>query len=173
MLKEKAAKFVVRLKLRKSNFSQQTFSEILNKAVTFLILMPEDEGDFKHAVDVIDFLVQLKKEVTILTYDYRVSLLPLKLRSKTIEHGIKDLNNIDLPNKNLIHRLDRKNFDAILDLNRNEQLFYSYVAVMVDAKIRIGFKNNIADRVYNLQIANNETNPKISYKNLLNCLKML
>ena len=173
MLKEKAAKFVVRLKLKKSNFSQQSFSEVLNKALTFLILMPGNEGDFKYAVEVINFLVQMEKEVTILTYDYRVSLLPLQLRGKTIEHGIRDLNKIDLPNKKLITRLTKKNFDAILDLNRSEQLFYSYVTVLVDAKIRIGFRKDFADKVYNLQIANNETNPKISYKNLLNCLKML
>jgi len=173
MFKKTVARFIVRLKLKRSNFIEQSFSEVLNNALTFLILMPEDEGDFKYAVEIINFLVEMKKEVTILTYDYRVSLLPLKLRGKAIEHGIRDINKIDLPNKKLISRLTKKNFDAILDLNRSEQLFYSYIAVLVDAKIRIGFKKHFADRVYNLQIANNEINPKISYKNLLNCLKML
>ena len=41
------------------------------------------------------------------------------------------------------------------------------------AAVSIGFAKSFADKVYNIQIANSETNPKISYENLLNCLKML
>ncbi len=173
MLKERAAKFIVRQKLRKSEFSQQSFSAVMENISSVLILMPENEDDFKYSIDVISFFDKLNKEIKILTFDYRVSLLPLKLRGKVIEHGIKDVNKIELPNKNLISRLQKKNFDAIIDLNRSEQLFYSYVAFLIDAKIRIGFMKNFSDKIYNIQIANDETNPKISYKNFLNCLEML
>jgi hypothetical protein len=43
----------------------------------------------------------------------------------------------------------------------------------MSAAVSIGFANSFADKVYNIQIVNSETNPKISYENLLNCLKML
>ena len=70
-------------------------------------------------------------------------------------------------------KLLMKKYDVVLDLNRQEQLFYTYVSGVMGAAVSIGFAKSFADKVYNIQIANSETNPKISYENLLNCLKML
>jgi len=115
----------------------------------------------------------LVTEIFILTYDYRVSLLPVHFRSKALGHGLKEVNKIDLPSKGLLSKLLMKKYDVVLDLNRQEQLFYTYVSGVMGAAVSIGFAKSFADKVYNIQIANSETNPKISYENLLNCLKML
>ena len=94
-------------------------------------------------------------------------------KSKAFGHGLNDINKINLPSKRMILKLLKNKFDVILDLNRKEQLFYSYITGKISAKIRIGFTKRLSDKTYNIQISNNETNLKISYKNLLNCLKML
>jgi len=172
-LKQKAARFFIQHKLRKSSFTNKSFSSVFNNSNSFLVLMPEDDKDFHCALDILTFLEELKKEIFILTNDYRVSLLPLHFRSKALGHGLKDINKINLPSKGLLSKLLKKKFDAVLDLNRKEQLFYIYISRIVNAAVSIGFKKVLADKVYNLQIANGASNPKISYENLLNCLKML
>jgi len=73
----------------------------------------------------------------------------------------------------MISKIEKKKFDAVIDLNRKEQLFYSYVMIIAHTGLRIGFTKKFADKIYNLQVLNDESNAKISYKNLLNCLKML
>ena len=63
-------------------------------------------------------------------------------------------------------------FNAILDLNRKENIFCSIVSNLVNAPVKAGFQKNNADKYYNLQIVNKEENPELSYKNYLNCLEM-
>ncbi len=172
-VKQKAAEIFVNLKLKKGEFDNQSFSSAFMNSGSFLILMPDDDKDFQYAVNILDYLEELKKDFSILTFDYRVSLLPLRFREKALGHGRKDINKIELPSKRLTSNLTKKKYDALLDLNRKEQLFYTYVSGIVSAAVSIGFAKGFADRVYNIQIANSETNPKISYENLLNCLKML
>ena len=172
-VKHKAAEIFVNLKLKKGEFDNQSFSSAFMNSGSFLILMPDDDKDFQYAVNILDYLEELKKDYSILTFDYRVSLLPLRFRKKALGHGMKDINKIELPSKRLTLNLTKKNYDALLDLNRKEQLFYTYISGIVSAAISIGFVKDFADKVYNIQIANSETNPKISYENLLNCLKML
>jgi len=173
MIKEKAAKFVVNQVLKKSDFQEQSFSSVIHNSITFLVLMPDDDLDFKYSMEILKYLHENKKEVLILTSDYRVSLLPIHLRRFAFGHAIRDTNKINLPSRVLISKLLKRKFDVVIDLNQKEQLFYSYVSGIVKAKVRIGFKKLLADKTFNIQIANNETNPKISYKNLLNCLRML
>ena len=173
IVKQKAAKIFINLNLKKGEFDNQSFSSAFKGSNSFLILMPDDDKDFQYAVNILDYLEELKKDYSILTFDYRVSLLPVRFRKKAIGHGMKDINKIELPSKRLTLNLIKKNYDALLDLNRKEQLFYTYISGMVSAAVSIGFAKDFADKVYNIQIANSETNPKISYENLLNCLKML
>lgn len=173
MLKEKAARFIIKNKIKRDVFVPQSFSNIMAEMVNFLLLMPENDEDFNNSGIVLNYLVDMHKEISLLTKDFRVSKLPINLRRNAIEYGIKDINKIDLPSKDFIVKLNKKQFDVIIDLNRTEQLFFSYVAYSVNSKFRIGFRKSFADSIYNLQVANNETNSKISYKNLLNCLQML
>ncbi len=173
MLKQTAARLFIQHKLKKSNFSNKSFSSAFKNSNSILVLMPEDDKDFQYAIDILVFLEKLKKDYSILTFDYRVSLLPVRFRKKAIGHGMKDINKIELPSRRLTSNLTKKKYDVLLDLNRKEQLFYTYISGIVSATVSIGFTKIFADKVYNIQIANSETNPKISYENLLNCLKML
>jgi len=173
MIKEKAAKFVVNQMLKKSDFQEQSFSSVINNSILFLVLMPDDDQDFKYSMEVLAYLHEKKKEVLILTSDYRVSLLPIHLRRFAFGHAVKDSNKINLPSRELISKLSKRRFDVVIDLNQKEQLFYSYVSGTINAKVRIGFTKFLADKTFNIQIVNHGTNPKISYKNLLNCLRML
>ena len=171
-LKDKLGELFIKKNLKMKEHEVQSFRNFFKKSFNFLILMPEDETDFSYSVEVIKFLDANKKHSHILTYDYRVSLLPLKIRPSVIEHGIDDINKLKLPNKKFMGKIADLNINAVLDLNRKPNLFYSYTANLVDAPIRVGFAKENSDDFYNIQIINNDEPPEISYRNFLNCLKM-
>jgi hypothetical protein len=172
VIKEKTARFLISKKLKNAVLNEQSFSAALKRSGVFLILMPEDEKDFRASFFVLDYLEQINKTIKILTKDYRISLLPAKFRSKAMEISVSDLNKLDIPNHKLISKLTEMKFDGVIDLNRKDNLVFSYIANLVIAKIRIGFTKKDADVYYNFQIVNNETDAEKSFNNFLNCLKM-
>ncbi|HMN48071.1 MAG TPA: hypothetical protein PKD67_02955 [Ignavibacteriaceae bacterium] len=172
LIKEKTARYIISKKLKNVVLNEQSFSAALKRSGVFLVLMPEDEKDFRTCFFVLEYLEHINKTIKILTKDYRISLLPAKFRGKAMEIGISDLNKLDLPNHKLINKLAEIKVDGVIDLNRKDNLFFSYVTNLVKAKIRIGFSKKGADNYYNFQIANNEVDSEKSYNNFLTCLKM-
>jgi ADP-heptose:LPS heptosyltransferase len=134
--------------------------------------MPKDEKDFRFAVEVLNYLKESKKNVNAMTDDFRVSLLPTAFKVSAVEHGINDKTKLDLPTKKFLNRLRNIQFDVVIDANRQPVLYYNFIANFVNAPVRIGFSGKNADKYFNLQIVNSKDEPEISYKNLLNCLKM-
>ena len=171
-IKENISRLLISNKLKNIVLNEHDFSEAFKRSGSFLILMPEDERDFRASYVVLDYLEQVNKALKILTRDYRISLLPAKYRNKATEFGVADLNKLELPTHKMIEKLSQMRFDSVIDLNRKEDLFYSYASNLVNAKIRIGFSKKGADKYYNLQIANNDIDSDKSYNNFLNCLKM-
>jgi len=172
VIKDNISRVFISRKLKNLVLSEQDFSEALKRSGSFLILMPEDEKDFRASFVVLEHLEHLNKSLKILTRDYRISLMPAKFRNKAMEFGVADLNRLDLPNNRLIEKLSGMKFDGVIDLNRKNDLFYSYTSNLVNAKIRIGFAKKGSDKFYNFQISNNDIDSEISYNNFLNCLKM-
>lgn len=171
-IKEKAAEFIINLKLRDHKFDELEFSRVFNRSYSYLVLMPKDNTDFRHAVEVLNFLREAKKNVIALTNDFRVSLLPTAFKVSAVEHGINDKTKLDLPSKKFLNRLKKMQFDVVIDTNRQPVLYYNFIANFVNSPVRIGFSGKNADQYFNLQIVNNKNESENSYQNLLNCLKM-
>jgi len=171
-LKHKIAEILVDKQLKKQHFEPHTFTDFFDKAFTFVIAMPEDERDFTYSLIILNFLADYKKSAMVMTKDFKVSLLPQKFRGRAIEYSEKDITKLKLPSKRLADKLTEMQFNASIDLNRKENLFYSYSSNLVQAPLKIGFAKPDSDKFYNLQIKNEEDNPEISYENFLNCLKM-
>ena len=172
LIKDKIAGFIVERQLKNKQMDSHLFTDFFSKAFTFFVAMPEDDHDFNHSLVVLNFLSDNKKSIIVLTRDFKVSLLPAKFRAKTIEYNFKDISKLYLPSKRLMDKLTEMQFNASIDLNRKENLFFSLSANLVQAPLRIGFAKADSDRFYNLQVVNGEENPEISYKNFLNCLQM-
>lgn len=171
-LKEKIAHSFLDWKIKGHEYEAQSFTEFFRKSFNFLILMPQDDTDFAHSTQVLSFLEDRKKHVTIFTFDFRVSLLPLKYRPKVIEHTATNKNSFKLPSGKVIDRIKNMTFQVVIDLNRKENLFYSYIASVVNAPIKIGFAKPDADRFYNFQIKNDVEEAELAYKSFLNCLEI-
>ena len=89
-IKENISRFLISNKLKNIVLNEHDFSEAFKRSGSFLILMPEDERDFRASYVVLDYLEQVNKALKILTRDYRISLLPAKYRNKATEFGVSD-----------------------------------------------------------------------------------
>ncbi len=171
-IKNKIAGKVIDKQLKEQHFERHAFTDFLNKAFTFFVAMPEDDRDFTYSLQILNFLADMKKSAMVMTKDFKVSLLPQKFRGRAVEYNQKDINQWNLPGRKLADKLSEMQFNVSIDLNRKENLFYSYSSNLVQAPMKIGFAKEDSDKFYNLQIINHQDNPEISYENFLNCLKM-
>ncbi len=172
LIRNKIAGFIVKRDLKGRNQEPISFKDVYKNAYTFFVLMPDNEIDFHHALAVIHDLEKSGKVVTIMTRDFRISLLPQKYHRNAIGFGIDDITKLNLPGKSLCYKLNSLEFNFVIDLNREENLFYCYSANLVNSAFRTGVKKNNSDKYYNLQIIGPEDNSEMFYKNFLNCLQM-
>ena len=171
-VKEKLAGLIVGKKYKSEQYTTRSFRDFFKKSFTFLVLMPDNDTDFHYAIEVLKGLSLSKKHATVFTQEFRANLVPVKYRPQVVEYTDRDVGRLFIPSKKLMEKLSSMRFNAILDLNRKENIFCSIVASMVNAPIKAGFQKGNADKYYNLQIINKEENPELSYKNYLNCLEM-
>lgn len=171
-LKERAARFIIKKKIPETEFSQRNFSSILGKTYSFLVLMPASESDFRFVFPILEYLREQRKNIVVMTFDFRVSLLQPYFKTNAVEHGLKDETKLKLPSKKLVDKLTNMRFDVIIDTNREENLFYGYIAKSLNTIVKIGFARSDSDNYFNFQVINKQNDPETSYKNLLNCLKM-
>lgn len=171
-IRKKIAAFIVKRELKSLRQPTVSFKDVFRNAYSFFVLMPDNEIDFHHALEVLKELDKSGKIFTILSRDFRVSLLPPKYHRNSIGFGIEDMTKLNLPKKNLCEKLSLLEFNFVIDLNREENLFCCYAANLVKAGFRIGVMKENADKYYNMQISGPEDNPEMFYKNFLNCLQM-
>ena len=84
----------------------------------------------------------------------------------------KDETKLSLPSKKLLDKMSSLRFDVIIDANREENLFYSYISKSLIMNIKIGFARSDSDNYFNFQVINKQNDPETSYRNLLESLKM-
>ena len=171
-LKQQAAKFIVKKRIPEPDFHHRNFTSVFTKTYSFLILMPASEKDFRLVYPILEYLKEQRKNIVVMTYDFRISLLQPYFKTNAIEHGLNDTTTLNLPSRSLLKKLSSMRFDVLIDTNREENIYYSYVAKLLNIQLKIGFVRADSDKYFNFQVAQKQNDPDISYKNLLDCLKM-
>jgi hypothetical protein len=171
-IKNKIAKKILSNKYLAPKTSQVDFNNFYSKAIDFAIIMPTDDTDFHNSMVVVTELTKSDNLLTIIVPEHKYSLLQNKSKLRPITFTSEDQNYFNLPSQKLLDEVGDKSFDILIDLNKNENLFCSALAKVIDAEYKIGFKKPNSDRYYNFQIGSSEINSEISYRNLLNSLKM-
>lgn len=172
LIKKIAATIVLNKISKQRNLSEQQFNEFFKRSYSFLLVMPENEIDFNNSIPILEYLYKIKKEMFILTYDYRVSKLPVKFKSRVTDHGVNDMNKFDLPVKSFIRKLNENKYDVILDLNKEENIFYSLLVCKIKSSLKVGFAKPDSEKYYNVMIKIDENNSENCYQNFLICLQM-
>jgi hypothetical protein len=163
---------IVDIGTKKQHNKPISFSRILSSANHILIILPQDDEDFHECFVFLNAFDFSLRDVHLLTNDFRISLLPIQLRRRALEHSIQDVNKWNLPSNSLIEKIKEKEINAVLDLNRKESVFYNHIIHLLDVELKVGFVKKDSDKLYNLQIVNHEDDAEGSYQNFLNCIKM-
>ncbi|MEE9432225.1 MAG: hypothetical protein V3V16_14340 [Melioribacteraceae bacterium] len=154
------------------SLGESNFNHFITDAFDYLIILPSNEMDFSNSFDVAKYFSIHKKNVTLFIPDLKRNLVNLTNRYNIIDYNLNDVSKLGLPNKDYITELNKHSFDVLIDLEREENIFISAITGLVKAKFKVGFKKNEIDNLYNFQVINSKLNSEISYRNLLNSLKM-
>jgi len=104
--------------------------------------------------------------------EHKYNLIPDKEKFRFISFLPHQISRFYLPEKNLVLRLNAKEYDVVIDLNRTENIFFSAIANIVKSKIRVSFVKEFSENYYNLQIINKKNDSEASYKGFLSYLRM-
>jgi hypothetical protein len=151
---------------------KQIFNKFFTDSHDFFIIMPEQEEQFKQALKVVDFIYQSKKNITLFLVDYQYNLFADNKIYDLIYFQKDDKNWFNLPNLSILQKVNEHTYDIAVDLSLDDNVFTPFIINKVKSKFRIGFKKNHSDLYYNFIVEPDKINSEISYKNLLNSLKL-
>lgn len=171
-IKKRIAIYLIKKRYINKNQSPVAFADFNKKALSYLVIVPENDEDFKNSFLVIRYLVSIGKSVTLFISEHKYSVIPEKEKYKVLSFSIQQMTKLNIPDPILSEKLSKRSFDVVLNLNRQDNLFINAVPFIVNSTYRVGFKNGAISDYFNLQLPLNENNSKISYENLLNSLKM-
>ena len=171
-LKKKIAYYLVKRKYQRKNIPQMVFTNIITDSHDLFIIMPKDDKDFFHSLDILKYYQIHKKIITLFLPEYKYNLIPDREKFKFISYHPNQISRFNLPDKNLVGRLAPKEFDVVIDLNRTENVFFSAIANIVQSKVRVSFKKESSDRYYTMQIIDKQSESELSYRSFLSYLKM-
>lgn len=171
-LKRKIAHYIVRRKYLRKNIQQLVFTNIISDSHDLFIVMPKEDKDFFHSLDILKYYQIHKKVITLFLPEYKYNLIPDKEKYKFISYYPLQISRFNLPDKNLVGRLTGKEFDIVIDLNRRDDLFFSAISNIVQSKIRVSFEKELSGRYYTMQITDKQSDPELSYRSFLSYLKM-
>ncbi|KAF0152970.1 MAG: hypothetical protein FD143_647 [Ignavibacteria bacterium] len=171
-LKRKIAHYIIKKKYFRRYSEAIEFKSVIRDAKKIFVIMPENELDFTDSLEIVKYFHIHKKDVSIFLSEVKHSTLQLSYPLKYVSYLPAQINRLFLPNKMLIARLKDKHYDFVIDLNRQEDTFYSCVANVVNSKIRIGFHKNRSEDYYNLLFESKQRENSSVYKRLLEHLSM-
>jgi len=169
--KKMLSRVLLKRQLKKKSVEQSSFNNFITNSSKILLILPEDKANWDSLKQIFDFLIKSKKDLYFFLPENQFSSMPLKQNVQSLTYTENDISRLYLPGRSLSRKLRYHSFDVIIDLNTEENLFYSSVANLVKSNFRIGFIKNESDLYYNFQIPC-EINNEISYRNLLNSLTM-
>ena len=159
-------------KYKNYNLEKISFGKLIRESEDILLILPDGDAEFRNSLEAVYMFTEMKKNVTLLLRDFRVSLVKRKSGVEFIDYGIKDFTKLYLPTKTMLDKILERKYDIVIDLNLIEDIYAAVIVKSVKAKYKIGFKRGKTDVFYNLLLINNENIPAFSYRNLLNSLQM-
>ncbi|NLT49833.1 MAG: hypothetical protein GXX85_02820 [Ignavibacteria bacterium] len=171
-LKNKLALYFLRKSYKRAKADKKIEYDFFRKSSKYLIVMPDSDEDYQNSFHIIRYLAKKKKNVSVFIPEYKMNLFDKSLKCEIITYGLSDKTKLNLPSKEIIEKLKEKKYDAILDLNKSENLYFAGVALLPECKIRAGVNKQKTKQFYNVLFNISENNSEISYRNLLNSLSM-
>lgn len=171
-LRRKYAHFLIRRKYLRKSDEPIVFKTAISAAKNILVILPSLEADFSASLEVARYLQIHKKEITLFISELKHEAIGSNQDFKLLSYHPAQISWFFLPDKKLITRLTAKKFDAVIDLNRQEDTFSSCIANAVQSGMRVGFHKNRSNEYYNLLYESKQSEPAAAYSKFLEHLSM-
>lgn len=171
-IRRKIALFSIRRLFSSSEKNAIPFKGFFSDSNTILISIPSLSGGKKNLFSTLEELHKEGKKITLLLNESQLDQIKSKSNYSFLLYKSDDLNRLKLPGNELIKKIKSKKYDLFIDLDLNESLLNYAVAGICNAQFRLGFSKIDADKFYNFQVPIVERNYEISYRNLLNSIRM-
>jgi ADP-heptose:LPS heptosyltransferase len=166
---------LARMRFRKQQVEQLTFSHAFSDAKSALVIVPVDRTERSQAIPFLRSLQQKFKgnKLTVVSLDSTRDLSSALSQCSMFPVHEKSLTWFQLPRRETVEHLYRQKFDIALDLNTTFELAAAYICRSVDAVYHIGFAKEHSDTFYNFQFRTSpQKNPQTRYAQLLQVLAM-
>lgn len=171
-LRIKLAHRIARKKFLKPINTPINFNQEIKISKNYFLILPQTEEEIFYSLIIADYLLTKDKNIAFfLPYQFRHTVGKYE-NATVISFHEQSKTKLFLPNKNFRNKLSEMHFDIVIDFNRDEDIFMSSLANIVNSIIRIGFKKNNSELYYNLLVENTSNDPKTCFNNLLNAIKM-
>ena len=160
---------------RKSADAVQSFQTAFTDARRLLLLMPLDGSPLFPIAPVVTMLARQKREedVTVVVVAHGTEALDALRRSPIIRLLPAEINLFCLPRRDVLARIMRNTYDAVIDCNLDFQLPSGYICRESRAPLRIGFAGKRSDLFYNFQVQVAPSESRMAqYERLAHCLEM-
>jgi hypothetical protein len=170
-LKERVGTFLLIRQLKRNVTVEINFNNFISSSNSILVICPEEPADFQFASEIGSYLLSIGKSVTVFLPEYKLNVLSIKNKVKSLTYGSNDISWLGLPAKEFRRNLETFACDVAIDLNLKDSLFASATTNYIKSKFKIGFVKSNSDLYYNFQLPN-QINNENSYRNLLNSFRM-
>lgn len=171
-LKLRLAHYIIQRKYCRNIIPPVNYNGKISNGFSFLVLMPASDSSFIHCLDIIKYLQIHRKRVTLVVSEHKYNLIPEKDKYHFIIFKPEQISKLNLPDKMLESNLTAKAYDVVIDLNYDEQVFFSAITAMAKAVIKVGFQKERADKYYGLQFSHSVKEPEQIYRNFLSFIQM-
>jgi hypothetical protein len=161
---------------RRRRGKQVNFRGAYTKARSALFILPPEE---EHRGMVLSVLQKAQNQfkgnaMTVLSSSSASRAISGKLHQcMMVPVHDEQVNFFFLPKKDLLLRLQEKQYDVIVDLNLNVTPLAASVCAHLDAPLKAGFSSPLSARVYNFEVKSAESrHPKHLYERLVQTLAM-
>ncbi|MGD0339807.1 MAG: hypothetical protein ABSB78_13585 [Bacteroidota bacterium] len=153
----------------------QTFTDAVKRARSALIIMPFQQIHSEMSWPLLQFVQNRFRgsNLTVIVPDEARPVVRQLPRCEVIHLHHNDIGSFSLPKRGIIHRIQRNEYDLVLDLNLEFSLAAAYLCKASRSRLRVGFATEYADTFFNLQIkTDGARNVKTTYERLAACLGM-
>ncbi len=171
-LKKKLGFFVLKRKFLKNNNSVQNFNNFIRNSKNYIFILPMEDDYFNDSFEVIKYFQKSGKNITLFLLAHKVNSFNINPKYNYISYSFVDINKIGLPSKSFIQKFSASEFDVLIDLQPTYDLFLSAIVSSTKAEYKVGVQKEKLNNLYNFNLKKSINGTEISYKNLLNSLKM-
>ena len=173
-LRERIGLFYAKIHFREPD-EVQTFTDAVKRARNALVIMPSDRIHSEMSRPLLQFIHNRFRgnNLTVIVPEEARPVVHQLPHCDVIHLHQNDIGSFALPKRGIIHRIQRNEYDLVVDLNVEFSLAAAYLCKASRSRLRVGFATEYADTFFNLQIKTDAArNVKTTYERLAACLGM-